>query len=299
MGQLDGQVALVTGAARGVGRAYALRLAREGAAVGVIDLNLHGYQNPGFDEEMDADTVVEELRNLGVAAAGVEADLTDPDAVDRAVRQLAGELGDFSILVANAGGGGWGAPRPEVAEQAASNLDPEGLQRRVAGNLYATAYTVRAVAPAMKRHRYGKIVTVGSISGLLPRPDGSHADYGSAKAAIVFYTKSLAQELGPFNINVNCIALGLTTTPRISKKYADEPDTVTNIALRRLTTPDECAAVVAFLVSDEASILTGSVLEAHGGTRVPRWGPPPEPWWETDTDDALDATTGEISHASR
>jgi 3-oxoacyl-[acyl-carrier protein] reductase len=283
MYDLGGKVALVTGGARGVGRQYALRLAREGAAVGVIDLNLYGHQDPAYAETLSADTVIDEIRNIGVPAAGIEADLTDSDAVDAAVTDLVSQLGDFDILVANAGGGGWGPPRPVKVEQPASDLDPEGLKRRVEGNLMATAYTVRAVAPSMKRKRYGKIVTVGSISGLFPRPDGSHADYGAAKAAIVFYTKSLAQELGPYNINVNCIALGLTTTERIARKYADEPDSTVNIALRRLTNPEECANIVAFLCSDESSIITSSVIEAHGGTRVPRWGPPPEPWWEEES----------------
>jgi 3-oxoacyl-[acyl-carrier protein] reductase len=233
MYDLDGRVALVTGGARGVGRQYALRLAREGAAVGVIDLDLHGYRDPTYAEAVSGDTVVDEIRNMGGQGAGAEADLTDPDAVNAALNDLVSQLGDFDILVANAGGGGWGPPRPVKVEQLASDLDPEGLKRRVEGNLMATAYTVRAVAPSMKRKRYGKIVTVGSISGLFPRPDGSHADYGAAKAAIVFYTKSLAQELGPYNINVNCIALGLTTTERIARKYATTGNSSSSPSSRR------------------------------------------------------------------
>jgi 3-oxoacyl-[acyl-carrier protein] reductase len=123
-------------------------------------------------------------------------------------------------------------------------------------------------------------VTVGSISGLMARPDGSHADYGAAKAAIVHYTKALAAELGPYGINVNCIAPGLIATPRIAEKYGQGPQIVQNVALRRLGTPEECATAVAFLASPDSSYITGAVLEVHGGTRVPRWGAPPEPWWE-------------------
>ena len=281
-GKLDGEVVLVTGAGRGIGRIYALHLARLGAAVGVIDLDLQSFLE--HDEEravMTADTVVEELKDLGVAAAGAEADVTDADSMQRAIGALACELGDPTIAICNAGGGRFGAP--EKLEQQASCMDLDDMRMRFDANFFGTVHTVRAVAPAMKRARRGRIVTVGSISGLMARPDGSHADYGAAKAAIVHYTKALAAELGPFNINVNCIAPGLITTPRITQKYGDSTDIVSNIALRRLGTPEDCANAIEFLVSPESSYITGTVLEVHGGTRIPRWGPPPTAWW-TDTE---------------
>ncbi|MFD9552376.1 SDR family NAD(P)-dependent oxidoreductase [Nocardia salmonicida] len=278
MSNLEGEIALVTGAARGIGRTYALHLARAGAAVGVIDLDLRSFQE--HDEEaavMTADTVVDELVALGVPAAGAEADVTDAQAMEAAVQRVIAQLGDISIAVCNAGGGRFGPP--EKLEQQASTMDLEQLRMRLDANFFGTVHTVRAVAPGMKKRRRGKIVTVGSVSGLMARPDGSHADYGAAKAALVHYTKALAAELGPYNINVNCIAPGLIATPRIAEKYGEGSELYKNVALRRLGTPEECASVVEFLASDASSYITGSVLEVHGGTRVPRWGTDPEPWW--------------------
>lgn len=283
MSSLKGEVVLVTGAARGIGRTYALHLARSGAAVGVVDLDLRSFRE--HEEEaavMTADSVVEELQQLGVPAAGAEADVTDPAAMLAAVDKITAELGDVSVAVCNAGGGRFGAPA--ALEQQASTMDLDALRARFDANFFGTVHTVRAVAPGMKRNRRGRIITVGSVSGLMARPDGSHADYGASKAALVHYTKALAAELGPYGINVNCIAPGLITTPRIAEKYGDSPDLYDNIALRRLGTPAECATAVEFLASSASSYITGSVLEVHGGTRVPRWGPHPEPWWTTESD---------------
>jgi len=283
MSSLKGEVALVTGAARGIGRTYALHLARAGASVGVVDVDLRSFAEHAEEAAvMTADSVVDELHDLGVASAGAEADVTDPAAMQAAVDRIVAELGDVTIAICNAGGGRFGAPLQ--LEQQASEMDLDALRGRFDSNFFGTVHTVRAVAPGMKRNRKGRIVTVGSVSGLMARPDGSHADYGAAKAAIVHYTKALAAELGPYNINVNCIAPGLIATPRIAEKYGDSPELYDNIALRRLGTPEECASVVEFLASPASSYITGSVLEVHGGTRVPRWGPPPSPWWPDATE---------------
>lgn len=274
------RVVLVTGAARGIGRMLALNFARTGAdAVAVIDLSLRSYDEHKEEADaMTADTVVEEIRALGVPSHGVEADVTDPVAMQAAVDEIAANLGDVTVAICNAGGGRFGAP--DKVEQQASQMNLADAHARFNANFFGTVHTASAVAPGMKRLRMGKIVTISSVSGIMARPDGSHADYGASKAAIIHYTKALANELGPFNINVNCVAPGLIRTPRIDEKYGESPELYTNVALRRLGTTEEVAGAVEFLASDAASYISGHILEVTGGTRVPRWGAPPEPWWE-------------------
>lgn len=273
------RIVLVTGAARGLGRMMALNFARAGDAVGVIDISLHSFEEHQVEADaMTADTVVEEMRALGADAHGVEASVTDPEAMKAAVAEISESLGgEVTVAVANAGGGRFGPV--DTVEQQASTMNLDDARARFESNFFGTVNTVQAVAPGMKRARSGNIVTMASISGLMARPDGSHADYGAVKAAIVHYTKNLAAELGPFNVNVNCVAPGLIRTPRISEKYGEGDALYTNVALRRLGEPEEIASVVEFLTSDAASYVSGHILEVTGGTRVPRWGNPPEPWW--------------------
>src|SRR5260370_24980515 len=193
MGKLDGKVAIVTGAARGLGRAYAKRLAGLGAKVAVADLNLRSYEE--FEAEakdMTADNTVAEIAAAGGTALGIEVDVTDHRAVDAMVARVVDEWGRVDVVVANAGGG-----RGRPMDTKAATLDPALLQLVVSMNLFGTVYTVNAVAPIMKEQRSGKIVTVSSVAGTSPSADGGYAHYGAAKAAIPHYTPSLAQELLP------------------------------------------------------------------------------------------------------
>jgi 3-oxoacyl-[acyl-carrier protein] reductase len=211
MGKLDGKVAIVTGAARGLGRAYAKRLAGLGAKVAVADLNLRSYEE--FEAEakdMTADSTVAEIESAGGIALGIEVDVRDREAVDAMVAQVVQEWGRVDVLVANAGGG-----RGRPMDTKASTLDPALLQLVTEMNLFGTVYSCNAVAPVMKQQRSGKIITVSSIAGIAPSADGGYADYGAAKAAIAHYTRYLAQDLGPFGITANCIAPGVIATGRI------------------------------------------------------------------------------------
>ena len=193
MGKLDGKVAIVTGAARGLGRAYARRLAGLGAKIAVADLNLKSFEE--FEAEaqaMTADGTVAEIRADGGSAIGIEVDVCEETAVAAMVQRVFAEWGRVDVLVANAGGG-----RGRPVDTKASTLDPSLLHLVTSMNLYGTVYCCNAVAPIMKQQRYGKIVTVSSVAGLSPSSDGGYAHYGAAKAAIAHYTRYLAQDLGP------------------------------------------------------------------------------------------------------
>lgn len=263
MGILSGKTALVTGAARGLGREYALRLARLGADVGVIDINFESFKDfEGERELLTAENVIEELRALGVDAAGAAADITDRNQVYAAVEQISAELGDISILVANAGGG-MGPPDGNKA----SSLDWDMYHAVIDRNLHGTVYTVNAVAPSMKKNRFGKIVTMASVGGIVTNSDGSYAHYAMAKAAIIHYTHYLAAELGEYNINANSIAPGYMATGRLLQQYkvAGEDTFLSRTSIKRFGTPQDCADAMEFLVSPQSDFITGHVLEVSGG----------------------------------
>jgi 3-oxoacyl-[acyl-carrier protein] reductase len=266
MGKLDGKVAIVTGAARGLGRAYARRLAGLGAKIAVADLNLRSYEE--FDAEakdMTADSTVAEIQAGGGQALGIELDVTDHDSVEALVAEVVAEWGRVDVLVANAGGG-----RGRPMDTRASGLDPALLQLVVGMNLFGTVYSCNAVAPVMKQQRFGKIVTVSSVAGTAPSADGGYAHYGAAKAAIAHYTRYLAQDLGPFGITANCIAPGVIATGRIMQNVIpgssqSNRDRSELVALRRLGTVEDCARVVEFLATDLSDYVTGAVIPIDGG----------------------------------
>ncbi len=266
MGKLDGKVAIVTGAARGLGRAYAKRLAGLGAKVAVADIDLRSWREFAAEaRDMTADSTVAEIAAAGGAAIGIEVDVCDPAAVERMAARVANEWGRIDVLVANAGGG-----RGRPIETKASELDPALLQLVTAMNLFGTVYSVHAVAPVMKGQRSGKIVTVASIAGTAPSADGGYAHYGAAKAAIAHFTRYLAQDLGPFGITANCIAPGVIATGRIMQTVIpgssqSNRDRSELVALRRLGTVEDCAKVVEFLATDLSDYVTGAVIPIDGG----------------------------------
>ena len=271
--KLAGKVALVTGGARGLGRGYALRLAKLGADVAIIDRNLHAADVYEFERALlTADSVMAECEALDVRAMGLEVDLTDRKATEQAVAQVVQQMGRLDIVVANAGGGtvrfadekqgGEGANQvlDDVTTGTPSDTSEEMLTRVMDINVKTCMYTCMAATPHLKQAGGGKIVTVSSTAGVDAR--GGYHPYGTAKAAIIHYTRSLAQELGPFNINVNAIAPGIIRTGRLGDRAARANEVV---ALKREGTIEDCCGVVEFLTTDLSNYVTGRVILIDGG----------------------------------
>ena len=239
-------VALVTGSSRGIGRAVAAELAREGWAVCV------NY----IQHQQAAEDAVRAIRDAGGRAVAVQADVADGAAVAEMVRRAERELGGHvSLLVNNAG----------VAGQAQfQDITDEMWDRYLAVNLGGARNTIRAVLPRMISEKAGCIVNISSIWGL--RGASCEVAYACTKAAIIALTRSLAAELGPSHIRVNCVAPGVIDTDMVQVLGRETLDDLAEqTPLGRLGTPEDIAHAVAFLASDRASFITGQVLTADGG----------------------------------
>ena len=261
--KLEGKVALVTGAGRGLGRAYALRLAKLGADVAINDVDLHSYKQ--FNEGVTADTVVEEVQNLGRRSIGIECNAADRKEVEEMFEQILKEFGRIDILINNAGGL---QVNPETSY--ASSVPEEDFRREVDRNLMSCVFCCQSAAIPMKEQKSGRIVNVSSQGGLRGAANGYYASYGAAKAAIINYTRFLAGELAPHGINVNCIAPAFIGTDRLMQKsFNTRPGRLEalekTIPLGRIGTPEDCAKVVEFLVTDLSDYIVGQCIRICGG----------------------------------
>ena len=240
------KIAFVTGSSRGIGRAVALRLAEEGWAVGINCIS-----RLDLAEELAAS-----IRSRGGAAAAFQADVADREAITAAIRGAEAALGGpVSLLVNNAG----------IAEQNLFQEIPPDFWRRIfAVNVDGAFHTIQAVLPAMIHEKAVCIVNISSIWG--QRGASCEAAYSATKAALIGLTRSLAMELAPSQIRVNCVAPGVIDTDMV--KVLGE-DTLRELAeetpLGRLGRPEDVAQAVAFLADDRSSFLTGQVLTADGG----------------------------------
>jgi 3-oxoacyl-[acyl-carrier protein] reductase len=242
---LESRVALVTGASRGIGRAVALALAGAGSDVAI---NCAGRIEA-------AEEVAGEIRSIGRRALVVKANVADPAEVNEMVKTVLSELGRLDILVNNAG---------ITRDNLVMRMSEDDWDSVISVNLKGSFNCARAVTRSMLKARYGRIVNISSVVGI--SGNAGQANYASSKAGLIGFSKTLAKELGSRNITVNVVAPGFIETDMTSAMPDDLKKSMSDkISLGRLGKPEDVAAAVVFLVSEQASYITGQVLAVDGG----------------------------------
>lgn len=243
MGNLTDKIAVVTGGGRGIGRAVSLRLAHEGATVAV------NYRS----DRASAESLVKEITSRGGNATAIQADVTEPDDIGRLVDAAVEKFGELHILVSNAGIEHFGA---------LDEITPADFDRVFATNTRAQLFAAQHAA----RHlgAGGRIVLTSSVNAR--KPWLHHTLYAASKAAVEAIAGNLAIELGRREITINAVAPGGTRTDMAAEHYSDtDMDIKGMVSLGRLAAPEEIAAAVAFLVSPDASYITGRTIQIDGG----------------------------------
>lgn len=272
---LKNKVAIVTGGGHGIGRGIALRLAGEGANVSVVDINPEAPQK-----------VAEEIKKKGRQANPIVADLTKSDDVEKMVKLTIDEFGKIDVLVNCAGGVPGKGPEREQF-MTILETDEKDWDNTMQANLKTTFLCSKAVAKHMVEQKSGKIINISSVGGIIygtlggarsaygPKP--LIAAYSAAKAGVLAFTRALARELLPYHINVNAVCPGLIDTP-LSDRSTEEVAKLLSITVEesrkrriagvpwgRIGTPEDIAAVVAFLASTESDFITGEEIIVSGG----------------------------------
>ncbi len=239
---LAGQTAIVTGAARGIGEATAVRLAGAGATVVIADLDEAGARASAS--------------RIGANAFAIHVDVASRTSVELLIATVLDRTGRIDVLVNNAGIGGRAAPLWEQSD--------EDWNRVLAVNLNSVFYGCRAVIPHMRARRYGRIVNVASVAGKEGNPNMTA--YSASKAAVIAFSKSLAKEVATENICVNSVAPAVIRTPILDQLTPAQVEYMTErIPIRRTGTVEEVAAVIHFLASPDASFVTGQCYDVSGG----------------------------------
>lgn len=247
--RFSGSIAIVTGAARGIGEGIASRLAEEGARVILVDVI------PELDE------TVQRLAGDGHDVVGVRADVADPDGIAEIVGQAAGTEGRIDILVNNAGI----SPKKDGRKFFVEEIDPDNWERVMRVNLTAPFLLTQACIPALRRSQRGRVINIISQAARA-RPTLTSGHYAASKAGLMGFTRALANELGPDGITVNSVAPGLIETPLFAMFTPEQrANAVRNVPIPRFGTPKDIAAAVAFLASQDADYITGTVIDVNGG----------------------------------
>ena len=242
---LAGRVALITGGGRGIGAATARELAREGCEVALVDLQ-------GF---ADAEQMAGELRGQGRRAVALRADVASLADAEESVGAAIRELGRLDILICGAG---------ITRDAMIWKLTEQAWDEVLGANLKGCFAYCRAVAPVFRAQRSGRIVTVASINGL--RGKAGQANYTASKAGVMALTKTVARELGPAGVTVNCVAPGMVRTGMTEALPAEVRErAMAESALGRIAEPEDGAVTIAFLCSDRARHVTGAVIQVDGG----------------------------------
>jgi 3-oxoacyl-[acyl-carrier protein] reductase len=238
-------VALVTGGSRGIGRAIAMRLAGDGHSVAV------NYTA----NAAAADEVVDAITGAGGTAIAFQADVGSTEAVTAMFREIEERLGRVAILVNNAG---------ITRDDLLMRMSPDAWDDVIQTNLRSVYLCTRAAMRGMLRLKWGRIISVSSVSGISGNP--GQANYAASKAAIIGFSKSVAREIGSRNITVNVVAPGFIETDMTEQLGSDvAEEVVRRVALGRLGKPEEIAAAVRYLASDDAAYVTGQTLVVDGG----------------------------------
>ena len=248
MTNLNGKVALITGASRGIGAATAIRFAEQGAHLALNYLK----------HEAEATDIAARARSHGVKAIAIQADVSRFEDVRALFDRTLDEFGGVDIVVANAGI--W-------TGDAVEELDESKWQHTIDVNLKGVYATCHFAARLMKPQKSGSIITVSSTAG--QRGEAFHSHYAASKGGIISFTKSLASELGPHGINVNCVAPGWVDTDMSAdplRKRRELDKIVENIPLRRVATADDVAGPILFLASELSRHITGEVINVNGGS---------------------------------
>jgi 3-oxoacyl-[acyl-carrier protein] reductase len=240
--QIKSQVVLITGAARGIGRAIAERLARDGHHLALNDIDGNALSH-----------AVTQIKEAGYQVTGIEGDVGDPNAVKAMLDRVLERFGRLDGLVNNAGIGGVGKTIVELS------LEEWNEMLRV--DLTSTFLLCRAVLPHMISRERGWIVNISSVTALMGAAGSTH--YAAAKAGVIGFSKSLAHEVADKRINVNVVAPGLIDTAMSRKRGIDHQRHL--VAWPRIGQPADIAGVVAFLLSDDAEFITGQVISPNGG----------------------------------
>ena len=247
--ELEGKVALVTGASRGMGKAIALKLASLGSKVVV------NYVAIEASNKVDADNLVESIIRLGGEAISVEADVRDSETVKAMVEQVTDKWSKIDILVNNAG-----INRDTLLLRMSDDAWDEVINTNLRGAYLCTKFALRS----MMRQDWGRIINISSVTGIVG--NAGQSNYAASKGGLIAFTKSVAREMGSRNITVNAVAPGYIITGMTDKLPSERKEAVLSmIPLQRFGQPEDVAELVAFLASDRAGYITGQAITIDGG----------------------------------